>query len=107
MALVTDIRSVRMERTPLLWSTPESKLWVAMRDGEYAGMIEYAEGHFVVAGPEGQRLGSHSDLARAMAALENGPVRSRLSEAFLSNVALASAVVAFSVAGMSLSMIAA
>lgn len=107
MALVTDIGAVRADRGVVQWSTPEAKLWVGMRSGEYAGMIEYAEGHFVVSGPTGGRLGSHSDLAQAMKAVETGAAKLRVTEAFLSNMALASAVVALSVAGMSLTMIAA
>ena len=120
MALVTDIRAARShaavsqiaaEAAPVAvevtWASPEAKLWVGSRRGEYAGMIEYTQGHFVVSGPTGRRLGSCSDLAQAMAVAEQGARHSRLSETLLSNVALASAVMALSVAGVSLSMIAA
>ncbi|MCU1404533.1 MAG: hypothetical protein JWQ43_836 [Glaciihabitans sp.] len=32
----------------IVWSTPDRNLWVAMVNGDYAGMIEFTDGHFVV-----------------------------------------------------------
>ncbi|GAA2224038.1 hypothetical protein N1031_00620 [Herbiconiux moechotypicola] len=92
---------------PIRWSTPETKLWVGTRAGEYAGMIEYVDGHFVVVGATGRSLGSWSDLAQAMTAAESGRGGHRVSDALLSNVALASAAVAVSIAGLGLTMLAA
>lgn len=37
------------EATPvrMLWTSPVENLWIGNRGGEYAGMIEFSEGHFV------------------------------------------------------------
>ncbi|WP_066043929.1 hypothetical protein [Herbiconiux solani] len=109
VALLENIPLSVSERkaTTLTWSEPETKLWVASRDGEYAGMIEYLAGHFVATGATGHDLGSYSSLDSAMASVDLGASRRRLPEGVLSNVAIVSAVVALSLAGMSLSMIAA
>ena len=32
----------------VVWSAPDTDLWVATVNGEYAGMIEFTDGHFVV-----------------------------------------------------------
>jgi hypothetical protein len=110
MAMVTSIESARPDTVtvaPIAWNEPESKLWVGNRAGEYAGMVEYSAGHFVATGPAGERFGTYSSLAQAMAAVEDRASTLRLRDGILSNVALVSAVVAISVAGMSLTMIAA
>ena len=115
MALVTDITASRItpataiptEVPEIIWATPEAKLWIATREGEYAGMVEYAEGHFVASGPIGDDLGSFSDVAQAQAAVARGVALRRFGDGLLSNVAIVSAVVAVSLAGMSLTMIAA
>lgn len=92
---------------PLSWATPEPKLWIASRKGEYAGMIEYTEGHFMATGSTGYDLGAYSDLTQAMTAVDLGTLRGRLPVGVLSNVAIVSAVVAFSMVGMGLTVIAA
>jgi hypothetical protein len=115
MALVTSITSVREDSVSgetvsgesIAWNSPEPKLWVGNRSGEYAGMVEYTAGHFVATGPFGERFGSYSDVAQAMAAVDDRASGLRMRDGLLSNVALVSAVVAISVAGMSLTMIAA
>lgn len=117
MALVTEITpgrtashrtaSVAPTAVALTWSNPESQLWIANRDGEYAGMVEYADGHFLASGSRGEDLGSFSDRTQAMDAVRLGIARRRLPDGLLSNVAIVSAVVAVSIAGMSLTMIAA
>ncbi|MCS5713444.1 hypothetical protein NVV95_02625 [Herbiconiux sp. CPCC 205716] len=115
MALLTNITAVRAPRheaatpivAPLSWATPESKLWIASRSGEYAGMIEYTEGHFLATGSTGFDLGGFSDLGQAMSAVDRGPIAGRLPVGVLSNVAIVSAVVALSMVGMGLTVIAA
>jgi hypothetical protein len=107
MSLVAESPAVERTADRIVWSSPETKLWVGSRSGEYAGMIEYSAGHFVVTGRVGQPLGSCSDLNQAMSVAESGRTLHRLPEALLSNVALASAAVAVSVAGLSITMIAA
>ena len=121
MALLTNITAARAPRVPrfeesapvasvavpLTWSTPESKLWIAARQGEYAGMIEYTEGHFMATGATGFDLGAFSDLAQAMESVDRGALPGRLPVGVLSNVAIVSAVVALSMVGMGLTVIAA
>ena len=110
MALVTSIASARPEAVPreeISWNSPEAKLWVGTRGGEYAGMIEYSAGHFVATGPAGERFGGYSDVAQAKRAIDDRASGLRIRDGILSNVALVTAVVAISVAGMSLTMIAA
>jgi hypothetical protein len=118
MALLTNISAVRAPRAeeaaqvtpitaPLTWATPEAKLWIASRRGEYAGMIEYTEGHFMATGATGFDLGGYSSLAQAMASVDRGPAAGRLPVGMLSNVAIVSAVVALSMVGMGLTVIAA
>ena len=110
MALVTSIATARPESAPrvgISWSSPEAKLWVATRGGEYAGMVEYSAGHFVATGPTGERFGGYSDVAQAKSAVDARAGGMRMRDGILSNVALVTAVVAISVAGMSLTMIAA
>jgi hypothetical protein len=53
----------------LLWASPEDNLWVASQNGEYAGMVEFTDGHFMVSDPTGHQLGSHSNLREAKAAI--------------------------------------
>ncbi|WP_440710591.1 hypothetical protein [Herbiconiux sp. YIM B11900] len=112
MALVTEISPDRiatdhLTSRPLTWSNPESQLWIAYREGEYAGMVEYGDGHFLASGSRGEDLGTFSDRTQAMNAVLQGVARRRLPDGLLSNVAIVSAVVAVSIAGMSLTMIAA
>ncbi|WP_291056933.1 hypothetical protein [Herbiconiux sp.] len=112
MALVTEITpervaTDRVTSVPLSWTNPESQLWIANRQGEYAGMVEYADGHFLASGSRGEDFGSFSDRTQAMEAVRLATARRRLPDGLLSNVAIVSAVVAVSIAGMSLTMIAA
>jgi hypothetical protein len=111
MALVADIRRTDARAqapvAPLAWAAPEAKLWVATRGGEYAGMVEYLGGHYECSGATGEQLRSASDLAQAKAIVEAGRPSGRITEALLSNVALATAVVAVSVAGITLTALAA
>jgi hypothetical protein len=51
----------------LSWVSPEDNLWVASVNGEYAGMVEFEDGHFIVRDPTGHDLGSHSSLPDAKA----------------------------------------
>ena len=49
----------------LVWASPDDALWVASADSEYAGMIEFRDGHFVASDSRNRVLGSFSDLPRA------------------------------------------
>jgi hypothetical protein len=86
------------------WVSPEAKLWVASRNGEYAGMVEYTEGHFAAHDHAGRSRGTHSSLPAAQRAVAATPAASGLS---LPYVAAVAGTVAFSVATMSLAALAA
>ena len=47
------------------WSSPEADLWVANRDGEYAGMVEAVSGTFVARDSRGRNLGNEASLVAA------------------------------------------
>jgi len=53
----------------VVWSTPDINLWVATVEGEYAGMVEFADGHFVVTDHTGSIVTSESSIPAAQAAL--------------------------------------
>lgn len=64
--MVADEKAV-VPATPsgLMWSSPEANLWVANRDGEYAGMVEFADGHFVARDSTGHILGTEVTVVTA------------------------------------------
>lgn len=49
----------------ILWASPETDLWVASRSGEYAGMVEFRDGHFVARDSTGGSLGEFSSIPAA------------------------------------------
>lgn len=49
----------------LLWTTPDADLWVANRDGEYAGLVEFTDGHFIARDSTGHILGTEVSVAAA------------------------------------------
>ena len=55
----------------LLWTTPEANLWVANRYGEYAGMVEFADGHFIARDNTGHILGTEVSVAAAKLLVRN------------------------------------
>ena len=61
------------------WSSPDDNLWVATIAGEFAGMIEFSNGHFVVSDATGSLVATTTNIPAAQDALENGaapqPVR--------------------------------
>jgi hypothetical protein len=55
----------------LTWNSPERHLWVATRDGEYAGMTVFDRRRgFTSTGPRAQPVGSFRSLEAAQEALE-------------------------------------
>ncbi|PRY64297.1 hypothetical protein B0I08_1134 [Glaciihabitans tibetensis] len=52
------------------WMAPEDNLWVASVNGEYAGMVEFFDGHFVARDSSGHELSSHSNLPEAKAVVD-------------------------------------
>lgn len=96
-----------LERASVSWNAPEPGLWVGNRSGEYAGMVEFTNGSYLASGEVGDELGRFGSLDDAFASVASGNRKHRLPDGMLSNVAIISAVVAISIAGMSLTMIAA
>ena len=58
----------------LSWSSPDTDLWVASRSGDYAGMVEFRDGHFVVQNHLGETIATCSSIPSAQAALEAAAV---------------------------------
>ncbi|WP_378145006.1 hypothetical protein ACFJGV_16125 [Cnuibacter sp. UC19_7] len=84
------------------WLSPEPKLWVGSRGGEFAGMVEFSNGHFLATDRIGASLGAHPtlDLAKQRVAAPPHVVRSVLAQA-----AVVAGVIASAVALMSLSLV--
>jgi hypothetical protein len=55
--------------TDLDWSSPDSNLWVAAANGDYAGMVEFVDGHFSVRNSTGAPVAVCTSIPEAMAAL--------------------------------------
>jgi hypothetical protein len=47
------------------WATPDANLWVATVDSDYAGMIEFADGHFVVRGMKNDTIAVSATIPAA------------------------------------------
>ena len=54
----------------ITWSSPDSELWVANGDGEYAGMVEFTEGRFEVRNSIGSVVGTATSVPAAREMLE-------------------------------------
>jgi len=54
----------------LSWSSPDTNLWVANHDGDYAGMVEFVDGHFAVQNAQGEHVATCTSIPEAMTALE-------------------------------------
>jgi len=77
---VLDIR--RNEATlpvDVAWSSPDLDLWVATIDGDFAGMVEFTDGHFVVSDHTGTVLTSESSIPAAQSVLEQHGVMARVA----------------------------
>ncbi|MGA1836945.1 hypothetical protein VD659_08425 [Herbiconiux sp. 11R-BC] len=57
---------------PLQWNSPEAKLWVATRAGEFAGFVEFGEGHYRVTDGLGAEIGTAATLRDAKSVLTPG-----------------------------------
>jgi hypothetical protein len=66
--------SLTIERSPeavteISWRSPELNLWVATSNGEYAGMVEFLDGHFVARGRTGDVIDHLSSIPSAQKAV--------------------------------------
>ena len=59
----------RPNTTEPLWAQPADQLWIASVDGEFAGMIEFADGHFITTDRRGGLLDNFSGIPHAMRAV--------------------------------------
>ena len=65
-----DGRVSRTTSAPALdWSTPDSNLWVAASNGDYAGLVEFVDGHFNVRNSTGAIVAVCTSIPDAQAAL--------------------------------------
>ena len=63
------LRSERPAVVQPSWTRPTDDLWIASVDGEFAGMIEFADGHFVTTDRTGGLLANFSGIPQAMRAI--------------------------------------
>jgi hypothetical protein len=69
MALVNGRTETDMTTTDLDWSNPDSNLWVAAADGDYAGLVEFVDGHFSVRNSTDVIIAVSTSIPDAQAAL--------------------------------------
>ncbi|RFA13729.1 hypothetical protein B7R21_07805 [Subtercola boreus] len=55
----------------VLWIRPDTDLWVAQGSGEFIGMVEFVDGHFVSTDRGSRVIDSFSDLPAARQAVVN------------------------------------
>jgi hypothetical protein len=68
MTLV-QTRGTEAASTEVSWSSPDLNLWVATVNGDYAGMIEFTDGHFVVNDHTGEIVATTSSIPAAQSEL--------------------------------------
>lgn len=68
MTLQRDDASV--SSVPATWTSPEPDLWIASSAGEFAGMVEFRDGHFVAGDRTGNQLGNFSSIPAAREAVD-------------------------------------
>jgi hypothetical protein len=71
----TLARPTEDSRGPITWSSPEAKLWVASRDGDFAGFVEFADNHYEATDARGGQLASCATLRQAQDLIEQSTRR--------------------------------
>jgi hypothetical protein len=89
---------------PLTWLSPEAKLWVASRDGDFAGFVEFTDGHYDVTDARGAHVASCGTLHQAQDAVELS-VRRASTLTTLAYVAVGAGAVAVSAFAVGLGLI--
>jgi len=69
---MTEMATMDQAAPEIMWSSPDINLWVATQSGEFAGMIEFSQGHFVVSDATGSLIATTTNIPAAQDALENG-----------------------------------
>lgn len=89
---------------PLMWLSPEAKLWVASRDGDFAGFVEFTDGHYSVTDARGATIASCGTLSQAQDVVELSMRRASTLRT-LAYVAVGTGAVAVSALAIGLGMI--
>ena len=53
----------------MLWTSPAQDLWIGNRGGEYAGMVEFADGHFIARDRTNTLIDTFTDIPSAKLAV--------------------------------------
>lgn len=69
MTIFDNRTSGKMAAAEISWTTPDQNLWVATVDGDYAGMIEFDDGRFLVRNKTNHTIATHVSIPRAQSAL--------------------------------------
>jgi hypothetical protein len=93
----TDVPEVR-------WTSPEAKLWVATRGADFAGFVEFREGHYVVTDGRGAQLDDCATLREAKALITRADEPAKLPAA-LTYIAVVTGGVAVTVFGAGLAVL--
>jgi hypothetical protein len=93
-----------LEAEPVTWSMPETKFWVAERGGEFAGFVEFRDGHYEATDARGARLDSRGTLAQAKALIAEPTSRPAVSTTLV-YLAVGAGATALSVLAVGLSFI--
>jgi len=65
-----EMTTIELSAPPtIVWSSPDINLWVATAAGEFAGMIEFSQGHFVVSDATGSLVTTSTNIPAAQRAL--------------------------------------
>jgi hypothetical protein len=78
---------------PIAWSSPEAKLWVASRDGDFAGFVEFSDNHYDATDARGGQLASRATLRQAQDLIEQS-TRRRSTVTALAYAAVGTGVIA-------------
>lgn len=89
---------------PLTWSSPEAKLWVASREGDFAGFVEFTDNHYDATDARGGQLASCGTLGQAQDLVEQS-MRRASAGTILASVAVATGIVAVSALALGLGFI--
>jgi len=91
------------ELPEIRWTSPESTLWVATRGADFAGFVEFREGHYAVTNGIGAQL-KHGATLGAAQALIGKPNSAASHPAALTGVSAAAAGLLVTVPGAGLTV---
>ena len=93
-----------LDAEPVTWSMPEAKLWVAEQGGEFAGFVEFCDGHYEATDARGARLDSRGTLAQAKSLIAEPTGRATVSTTLV-YLAIGAGATALSVLALGLGVI--